>query len=140
MATYHTEGIVKDVELTANDGSFRLEASASYAIEAKNGDKIDKYILFVEDVNDNQTSVFSQKVNGTSSKGKNEPVSCCRTAFLAPSKSLFSFKQNKQPIDTASLLVLMQNRIRIQIIVEGDLDIGTSIKGNKFIVSTIKVK
>lgn len=138
MAKYHTEGIVKDVELTQKDGTFKLDPVAPYSVEEKSGDKAEKSILFVDENEVGGKSVFVQK----DTEGKTGDINAVffKMAFLAHPDSSFSFSRNGTPIDTASLLILKQNKSRIRIVVDGDLFKPTVVTGKKFVVSEIIVK
>lgn len=138
MTKYHTEGIVKDIALTQTDGTFKLEPSSPYAIEEKFGDKTEKSILFVDENEVGDKSVFVQK--DTEEKTGAINVVFFKMAFLAHLDSSFSFSRNGTPIDTASLLILKQNKSRIRIVVAGEISGSTNPAEKKFLVSEIIVK
>ena len=138
MAKYHTEGIVKDVELTQESGSFTLEATPPYAIEENDGGKTDTSILFVEEGEASQPQVLTQKGNA---EGKVLEMPIRKSAFLASQNATFEFRWNAKPIDTTALLLLKQNRSKLRIVVDGDnSEKKTASESKQFSVSSITMK
>lgn len=144
MSKYHTEGIVKDVKLTQTDGTFTLEASAPFSIAEKTSTGDEKSILFVADDKSAPNLGFDQpdlepEEPGNPDSSKN-PKPLCRDAFLVAESATFSFKTGG-PIDTATLLLLKQNRTKIRMTIEGTRGAAPSkTKEPVFVVSELIIK
>lgn len=143
MTKYYTEGIVKDIDLHQDNGTFTLQAAPPYAIEEKNGDKTETAILFVADADDKsaQSTIFSQKTKDGAGEKTHTQKSAVRNSFLVQPDSTFKFILCSKPFDTATLLMLKQNRCRIRIVIEGEIVEKTTVAtGKKFAISEIIIK
>ena len=144
MATYHTEGIVKEVELTQENGTFSIEASAPFAIEDTNSESKEKFILFIADADESKSTLAKTAPSKTSKEEKHavaEPKTIRRDAFLVSGKARFIFTCSSKPIDTTALLLLKQNRNAIRIVIDGNQTTGGGTDGDPtFLINSIKVK
>jgi hypothetical protein len=138
MTTYHTEGIVKDIHLKQNAGSFTLEAEKPYSIEEKNGDKTEKAILFVADGGREQ-SKSPATGNGEKIDSKDSQP---RHAYLVPVDACFEFlpgEEQENRIDMTVLLFLKQNRSKVRVVLGEKAVKGKSAK-KSYAVSEIVIK
>ena len=145
MAKYHTEGIVKDVMLTQTDGTLTMEATSPFSIDEKSSGTNEASILFVSDEPDPTKERFNQIEYNNAKDADADPMTTTkpvlRDAFLVASKSSFRFLHNRNPIDTASLLILKHNRSKIRVVIEGDRKMTTTpVAEPVFTVFSIIVK
>ena len=129
MATYHTEGIVKSIELDGGELKFKIEPTAPYKITEKKGGNEFTRILFIEGVSvaTNTIAVVSETKTNDSDKSY-LVIQCYETCLDNPTKAILCgngtmFKLGddvSDHVNFAALLALKQNRTRIQVSISYD--------------------
>jgi len=101
MAKYHTEGIVKSIELDGRNPKIKIEPGSPYKFSEKKNDGEQVRVLFVADKS-----------------------GAPQSAFLAESGNAYSVEEGK--VDFAALLVLKQNRTKVRFSADFDEATGAA--------------
>lgn len=141
MAKYHTEGIVKDAKIEAEELTFSIIPTSPYSFEEKRGEATKKQILFVVEPEAADTLKLTLKVEGADLSvgkqkvGKNETIKVSgvtitnksgteillegatefkkRDAKVFPDTAKFIFALGETaPMALGAFFILMQNRTK----------------------------